>query len=174
MKGKKKISYVLITLLILLFFMLGGGLTLLIVKSNNMVKRENVNNNGVTTNNNNSCSNCMSGTLIVNNTGISDAVSKIYDSVVMVKSIKNGVDNGSGSGFVYKKDSKYGYIMTNQHVVDDSTDVKILLTSGKEVEGKILGGDEYLDVAVIRIPANTVTRINVDIINISSNVLLFY
>ena len=159
MKGKKKISYVLITLLILLFFMLGGGLTLLIVKSNNMVKRENVNNNGVTTNNNNSCSNCMSGTLIVNNTGISDAVSKIYDSVVMVKSIKNGVDNGSGSGFVYKKDSKYGYIMTNQHVVDDSTDVKILLTSGKEVEGKILGGDEYLDIAVIRIPVEYVISV---------------
>jgi serine protease Do len=101
----------------------------------------------------------MSGTMIVNNTGISESVSKIYDSVVMIKNLKNGKDNGSGSGFVYKKDSKYGYIMTNQHVVDDATGIKILLTSGEEVEGTILGGDEYLDIAVIRIPAEKVISV---------------
>ena len=31
---------------------------------------------------------------------------------------------GSGSGFVYKKDDNYGYIMTNQHVVDGTTSLK--------------------------------------------------
>ena len=159
MKGKKKISYVLIVLLMLLFFMLGGGLTLLAVKTNSLASRKNGSEKSDSDMSYNSCSNCMSGTMIVNNTGISDAVSKIYDSVVMVKNIKNGSDNGSGSGFVYKKDSKYGYIMTNQHVVDDATGVKILLTSGEEIEGTILGGDEYLDVAVIRIPADKVISV---------------
>jgi serine protease Do len=49
--------------------------------------------------------------------------------------------------------------MTNQHVVDDATGIKILLTSGEEVEGTILGGDEYLDIAVIRIPAEKVISV---------------
>ena len=159
MKGKKKISYVLIILLMLLFFMIGGGVTLLVIKTNSLASKNSSKGEVSGDVNYNSCSNCMSGTMIVNNTGITAAVSKIYDSVVMVKNIKNGSDNGSGSGFVYKKDSKYGYIMTNQHVVDGATGVKILLTSGEEIEGKILGGDEYLDIAVIRIPANKVISV---------------
>ena len=77
----------------------------------------------------------------------------------MVKNIKNGRENGSGSGFVYKKDDKYGYVMTNYHVVDGSTSVKIRTTSDEEFEGTLLGGDEYIDIAVIRIPADIVIAV---------------
>ena len=97
--------------------------------------------------------------MIVNNVGISESVEKVYDAVVMVKNMKNGRENGSGSGFVYKKDDKYGYVMTNYHVVDGSTSVKIRTTSEEEFEGKVLGGDEYIDIAVIRIPVEKVIAV---------------
>jgi serine protease Do len=66
---------------------------------------------------------------------------------------------GSGSGFVYKKDSKYGYIMTNYHVIDGATSVKIRLSSGENVEGEVLGGDKYMDIAVIKIDAKDVISV---------------
>ena len=84
---------------------------------------------------------------------------KVYDSVVMVKNYKKDTDNGSGSGFVYKKDEKYGYIITNNHVIENATSVSIVNASGEEVEGTILGKDEYLDLAVIRIPSNKVIAV---------------
>ncbi len=100
----------------------------------------------------NSCSNCMSGTMIIENGGITQTVKKVYDAVVMVKNFQNGKLVGSGSGFVYKVDDEYGYIMTNQHVVDNSTKLSVLFTSGEDIEGEYLGGDKYIDIAVIRVP----------------------
>ena len=35
--------------------------------------------------------------------------------------------------FVYKKDSDYGYVMTNYHVVDGSSDIKVLFNDGNVV-----------------------------------------
>lgn len=99
----------------------------------------------------NSCSNCKSGTMVVENGGISESVSKVYDSVVMINVYKSGTLTGSGSGFIYKKDAKYGYIMTNYHVIDGATSVKIKLTSEEIIDGEILGGDKYMDIAIIRI-----------------------
>lgn len=101
----------------------------------------------------------MSGTMVVNNKGISQSVNKIYDSVVVVKNYKKSSLAGSGSGFVYKKDDKYGYIMTNQHVVDGATELEIGFTSGEVVKGELLGGDDYLDIAVIRVPVSSVISV---------------
>ena len=107
----------------------------------------------------NSCSNCMSGTMVVENAGISETVKKIYDAVVMVKDYKRDTLTGSGSGFVYKTDEKYGYVMTNQHVVDGAQTIKIKFTSGEEVEGELLGGDKYIDIAVVRVPKSNVIAV---------------
>ena len=46
----------------------------------------------------------------IDDTGIADAVEKVYDSVVVVENYVNGQLYGTGSGFVYKTDDKYGYI----------------------------------------------------------------
>ena len=104
----------------------------------------------------NSCSSCMSGTMIVENGGIKETVNKVYDAVVMVKNYKNKQYNGSGSGFVYKTDDNYGYILTNQHVIENATSLSIVSVSEEEVEATLLGSDKYLDVAVLRIPKNKV------------------
>lgn len=97
--------------------------------------------------------------VIVDNSGISAAVSKVYDSVVMIENYKVNKVQGTGSGFVYKTDDKNGYIMTNQHVVEGATSLKVKLTNGKEVEAKLLGGDEYLDIAIITIPVKSVISV---------------
>jgi len=55
-----------------------------------------------------------------------------------------------GSGFIISKD---GYILTNNHVVKDAEDIKITLTSKNEYEAKIIGSDEDMDIALLKIEA---------------------
>ena len=96
----------------------------------------------------------------VTDTGIRDAVSKLYNASVIVEvgSTKDKL-SGWGSGFVYKKDSKYGYIFTNHHVVEGAKYIKIVLADESEVEGELVGSDEYADVAVVKIPADKVIAV---------------
>lgn len=93
---------------------------------------------------------------ITSNDSINESVDKVYDAVVMVSNYKSGRLSSYGSGFVYKKDSKYGYIMTNNHVVSGASEIKVTLTSGEEVEAKVLGTDSYMDIAVLSISADKV------------------
>ena len=147
-------SKIITIIAIILAFIAGGELTYILISGGN--KKENGKEPSQVYN---SCSNCMSGTMIVENGGITQSVNKVYDSVVMVKNYSRNRYTGSGSGFVYKRDSKYGYIMTNQHVVDGSDKLMIKFTSGQEVEGTLLGGDKYIDIAVVRVPKEYVISI---------------
>lgn len=97
--------------------------------------------------------------VIVDNTGISASVDKVYDSVVMIENYKGSTLKGTGSGFVYKKDSDSGYIMTNHHVIDGGDNLKVRMTNGKTIEAELLGSDEYLDIAVISIPVKSVISV---------------
>ncbi len=155
---KKNKSYVwLYVILIVLMFILGGLCTFTLLNSP-LFNKEPVN----TDNPNviyNSCSNCKSGTTIVEKGGISESVEKVYDSVVMVKLYKNNKYIGSGSGFVYKTDSKYGYVMTNYHVAEAGDKIKIRTVSEEETEGTYLGGDKFLDIAVIRMDVKKVISV---------------
>ena len=57
-----------------------------------------------------------------------------------------------GSGFIIDKD---GFILTNNHVVEKSDDIKVKLADGQEFEAKIIGRDPKTDLALIKIDANT-------------------
>lgn len=81
---------------------------------------------------------------------ITTAVEKVYNSVVVVKAIERGQTSSTGSGFIYKKDSKNGYILTNYHVVDGAEEVTVVTMDGEEVTAKYLGGDSYADIAVLK------------------------
>ncbi len=87
----------------------------------------------------------------VTDTGIADAVEKVYDSVVVVKTYIRGKDYASGTGFVYKTDKKYGYIITNNHVINNSSEVKVTFSNDKTVDATIIGNDEYADIAVLAV-----------------------
>jgi len=54
---------------------------------------------------------------------------------------------GVGSGFVISSD---GYILTNNHVVDDANQIKIKLSDGKEVDAKVVGRDPKTDLALLK------------------------
>ncbi len=55
-----------------------------------------------------------------------------------------------GSGIIIDKN---GHIVTNYHVIQGATTIKVKLTSGGEYDATVVGGDEKTDVAVIKIAA---------------------
>jgi serine protease Do len=55
---------------------------------------------------------------------------------------------GIGSGFVMNRE---GYILTNNHVVENADQIKVKLANGKEYDGKLVGGDPKTDLALIKI-----------------------
>ncbi len=88
----------------------------------------------------------------VNEKGISDAVEKIYDAVVVVETYEDNRAIASGTGFVYKlKDDKTAYILTNNHVIEDGNRVYATFTNGKRIEVDIIGSDSYADIAVLAV-----------------------
>ncbi len=56
-----------------------------------------------------------------------------------------------GSGFIIDKD---GYILTNNHVVEKTDEIKVLLENEKEFDATIVGRDPKTDLALIRIETN--------------------
>jgi len=96
---------------------------------------------------------------ITESDSINAAIQKVYNGVVLVEAYNNNRKASSGSGFIYKKDSKYGYIMTNNHVVEKAGSVKVTMMNGEETDAQFLGGDSYSDVAVLRIAADKVDDI---------------
>ncbi|AKI97000.1 Do family serine endopeptidase [Kosmotoga pacifica] len=53
-----------------------------------------------------------------------------------------------GSGFIFNAE---GYILTNEHVVHNADEIKVTLLDGSKFEARYVGGDEELDIAVIKI-----------------------
>ncbi len=58
-----------------------------------------------------------------------------------------------GSGFVF---DKKGHIITNEHVIKDATKVIVTFLDGRSYNAKIIGTDEYTDIAVIRVNVDPV------------------
>jgi serine protease Do len=61
-----------------------------------------------------------------------------------------------GSGVVVSPD---GYILTNNHVVEGATDVKVSFSDKEEYPAKIVGTDKYTDVAVLKIDKTGLTTL---------------
>ena len=55
---------------------------------------------------------------------------------------------GEGSGFIISQD---GYILTNNHVVEDAEQIKAKLVNGKEYDAKVIGRDPKTDLALVKI-----------------------
>ena len=93
----------------------------------------------------------------VTDEGIADAVSKLYDATVIVE-VGNSKDDlsGWGSGVVYDTDDKYAYILTNHHVVEGGRYILIVYTDDSEVQGELVGSDEIQDIAVVKVPVDTI------------------
>src|SRR5258706_5625862 len=71
-------------------------------------------------------------------------------------SLPNETQLSLGSGVIV---SREGYILTNDHVVEGVSDIKVTLFDGRTMPGKIVGADPDTDLAVVRINANGLTPI---------------
>ena len=82
-----------------------------------------------------------------------DIFEKSEESIVQVSVLRGESEGGMGSGFVY---SDEGYIITNQHVVQDAQKVMITFLDGEAYIGNVVGSDRDLDIAVVKVePTNT-------------------
>jgi len=95
----------------------------------------------------------------VTDKGIADAVEKIYDATVIIKNYRNNNLYATGTGVVYNKDDNYGYILTNYHVIQNATSVKVVMTNDKVVDAEIINGDQYADIALLKISKDEVISI---------------
>ena len=64
-----------------------------------------------------------------------------------------------GSGVIYKKENRYAYIVTNNHVIANSQELEVLLADGTREKAELVGSDQWTDLAVIRIPADKVSTV---------------
>ena len=63
----------------------------------------------------------------------------------------------TGSGFFISAD---GYIVTNNHVVENATSITVRLTDQKELKAKLIGRDENTDLAVIKVEGKAYPFVN--------------
>ncbi len=62
----------------------------------------------------------------------------------------------AGSGFVLSDD---GYILTNYHVVEDSTSIKVSMYDGSSYDAQLIGYDESNDIAVLKVDAENLSPV---------------
>jgi len=131
--------------LIIVSFVIGGALTFVVIGGDDLISNNATTSSGLT------CSSANCTKVVVDESGISEAVSKVYDGVLMIRNYQNNEVAATGTGFVYKIEGDYAYVMTNQHVVEGANKITLITSNDEEIEGEVLGGDSYVDIAVIKI-----------------------
>lgn len=73
---------------------------------------------------------------------------RVLPSVVNIEVEFGLLGAGIGSGFIYSSD---GYIVTNNHVVEDATGIRVSLRDGSSFDAEVIGTDVDTDLAVLKI-----------------------
>ena len=159
------------SLLILIFIagLLVGGLASIYVtlqevsELNNQVdllKNQIIGENGV--------SHITNQTIIIyqNSTALVKLYENVRNSIVLVQGVtsEGGVQ---GSGFVYNYVSR-NIVITNYHVVHDTTSLSVTFSNGNGYAAEIIGIDPYVDVAVISVDAPNEEFYPIEIVSSSS------
>ncbi len=84
------------------------------------------------------------------------AVNKTLQNVVQVNNYSGNTLKGTGSGVIYKLTADTAYVVTNNHVVENSTQIEVETSDGYRVFGKVIGTDLVTDLAVISIPKGAI------------------
>ncbi len=96
---------------------------------------------------------------VVPNVGQPDAVTigeTVIPSIVTVQVLTNGTMFASGSGVVYAD----GYIITNNHVVEDGSSYQVVLSDGRTTyNARLIGTDPLTDLAVLEVDTTGLSAI---------------
>lgn len=80
---------------------------------------------------------------------VSDSVVEITTETMEIGGFMGQyISSGAGSGVIYSED---GYIITNNHVINNASKITVILKNGAKYDAKIIGQDVKTDLAVIKI-----------------------
>ncbi|WP_442879300.1 S1C family serine protease, partial [Anaerorhabdus sp.] len=96
------------------------------------------------------------------NLSLQDIIQKAQPSVVEIRTetvsnnflLQEYVSEGAGSGVIITSD---GYIVTNNHVIDNASTINVTLSDGTSYPATLIGKDAATDLAVIKIEATNLT-----------------
>ncbi len=105
-------------------------------------------------------------TIYQNSSALVELYQNVKESIVLVQGITNegGVQ---GSGFVYTYLDR-DVVITNYHVVHDTSSLSVTFSNGNGYEATILGIDPYVDLAVLSVDALSVEFKPIEIVSSSS------
>jgi S1-C subfamily serine protease len=94
--------------------------------------------------------------------GVRTLESKMPEIPFDARRVRGGLDGfvfgeGTGSGVII--DPLQGYILTNNHVIENAHLIFVRLSDGREVEAKLIGRDSSVDLAVLQIDENDLEAI---------------
>ena len=138
-KNNNQVSIPVVIILCIVLSLISGGLGAYLMISTR--QNTTTTSNGITT----------STAKLTETNSIADAVSKVYDAVVVVEVYSNNQLASTGTGFVYKKANGKAYLMTNNHVISGGKTIKVLFQNGDELEATTVGSDTYSDIAVLSV-----------------------
>ena len=78
---------------------------------------------------------------------LKEGIKNVYESAVYIEVSNN------------KKDNTNGYILTNYHVIDGGNKFVVTFIDGEEAEASLVSGDEYYDIAVLKVEAKKVKKV---------------
>jgi S1-C subfamily serine protease len=105
-------------------------------------------------------------TVYQNQTSLTDLYSKVANSVVLIQGTTNDSDV-QASGFVYNYSGQM-VVLTNFHVVQDTTKLSVTFSDGNGYAATVLGSDPYADLAVITVDAPATEFVPLQIVSSSS------
>jgi S1-C subfamily serine protease len=102
-------------------------------------------------------------TIYQNSTALADIYASVRESVVLVQGITSDESGVQGSGFVYETSGRM-VVITNYHVVHDTSSLSVTFSNGNGYSATTLGTDPYSDLAVLSVngaPANEFKQIEI-------------
>jgi len=100
-------------------------------------------------------------TIIVDNTSLATIYDNVRDAIVVINGIVptdtffgTTYGNVQGSGFIYSQNGET-VIITNEHVVQDATNITVTFSNGDAYPATVKGEDAYADLAVLTIEGST-------------------
>lgn len=86
---------------------------------------------------------------------VSELVEKSENKVVTVVSTYGNQEIGIGSGAIYKIEQDTIFVITNHHVIEAGTGVKVTFADHTSVEAEIIGSDRLTDLALLKMKADS-------------------